>query len=822
MYTLADIATILAKDLIATHGPTEQPIRELSTDSRTVVRPARALFIALRGDRLDGHRFLSDAYAQGVRAFLVERPPEVVLSAATILIVRDSWQALQHLSAAHRATFSLPVIGITGSNGKTIVKEWLYQLLHPQYRIVRSPRSYNSQLGVPLSLWQIQDEHQLGIFEAGISRKGEMSRLAAMIRPDIGVFTTLGAAHDEGFADRREKVAEKMRLFAQASVLIYPKDQKVVHESACRLQIPLVSWSWTDAGSDLYVHGVQVAGEKTSLTATWRDQLLRVDVPFTDPASLHNAVTCWAVLLYLALPEPFIRAQMAQLTGIPLRLEVKDAPGQCRLIMDGYNADLTGLESALSFLRQQAGDRPRTLILSDLQETGLPLSACYTAVAQLAQLYGITRMIGVGQEVRHLRAYLPNYVRQHYFATTADLCAALSTSIDFHYEAILLKGARAFAFERVRDRLTRQVHRTVLEVNLSAMAFNLRQYQRSLAPDTRIMVMVKAAAYGSGSREVARLLQHQRVDYLGVAYADEGAALRRAGVDLPILVLNPEGPVFDMVRTYRLEPQLFDLEQATQWEREMSRTGTSLAVHLNIDTGMHRLGFPADDLQPLLHFLEKARYLQVVTVFTHLAVSDTPDEDAYTRQQVAFFLAAYAKIVEVLGYRPWRHVANTHAISRFPQYQMDMVRLGIGLYGVDHSGCLPESLQTVVTFRARIAQIKSLPAGATVGYGRAGKALRAMRLATVTAGYADGLPRTAGNGHYGLYIRGRIAPTVGQICMDVCMVDVTDIPDARAGDEVELFGPHLSVSRMAEQLGTIPYELLAGISARVRREYLHE
>ena len=821
MYTTTDIANLLHPHLLSQHRTAECPVTDLSIDSRRIVRPGQTLFVALPGERHDGHDFVADAYRQGGRAFIVQELPAEATDDAHWLVVDDSWASLQLLARRHREQFSLPVIGITGSNGKTIVKEWLFQLLHRQRRVVRSPRSYNSQVGVPLSVWQMHEGHELGIFEAGISQPGEMDQLAAMIQPTLGIFTTLGAAHDEGFTDRQQKVREKMRLFRKVEQLLIPLDEPLVAAAATALGVPLIGWSRHDPQADLYLEQEERRGTSTRLYAHFRGKACTLDVPFTDRASLHNAITCWCALLALDIPEEVIQQRMQELTAVPLRLEVREGIHQCRIINDGYNADLTGLESALEFLAQQAGNRRRTLILADLLQSGQPPEVLYQQVANLCRQHGVQRIFTVGRESRHLQRFLPEgYHHQHYPTTEALL--SVMNELVFHREVILLKGSRPFGLERVGERLARQVHQTRLEVNLSAMAHNLRQYQRLLAPGTRMMVMVKAAAYGSGSRAIARFLQRQRIDYLGVAYADEGIELREAGIDLPILVLNPEEAVFDQLRRYQLEPEVYSFAQLEALSHYVRAMGATMPVHLNIDTGMHRLGFTPDEADRLGRFLAQANHLPVVSVFTHLAASDLPREDAFTHGQLQQFFRTADALEGHLSYRPWRHALNTHGISRFPQYQMDMVRLGIGVYGIDQSDRLPVPLRTVLSLRGTISQVKQLPAGATIGYNRSGKATRPMRLATVTVGYADGLPRAAGNGRCALRVHSQKAPIVGDVCMDMCMIDVTHIPEAREGDPVTIFGEGAPVEAWAQQLQTIPYELFTGISTRVKRVYIHE
>jgi len=821
MYTTTDIQRMLGPHLEEATGPASAWITDLVYDSRQIRRPQSSLFVALRGSRSDGHLFIDHAYRQGVRSFLVDRPVEPPAPDVLLLRVDNTQDALQYLAGQHRQQFDFPVIGITGSNGKTIVKEWLGQLLQPDFSTVRSPRSFNSQIGVPLSLWHMRSHHQLGIFEAGISQPGEMARLAEIISPDIGVFTTLGAAHDQGFENRTHKMSEKGLLFAKAKTIIYPYDEQLVRTEMAKLSGELIGWSTTDAEAPLYVHSMRSVGSGLQLEATYRDLPRSLRIPFSDPASIHNVLTCWCVLLILDIPDPEIAVRMGTLSHLPLRLDLREGIHQSRIINDSYNNDLTGLEHALSFMEQQAGQRPKTLILSDLEQTGLSQEAINRRILLLLKAYHIERFIGVGPRLQSLQTHLPATEKSAFFSNTQAFLDQLDTDA-FRNEIILLKGGRAFAFERISDRLARQVHQTVLEVNLSALAHNLTRYHRLLHPRTRMMVMVKAAAYGSGSREVARLLQHQGVDYLAVAYADEGVELREAGIELPILVLNPEEAVFETMRRYRLEPEVYSLPQAQALHEYLDFCESTMTIHLNLDTGMHRLGFQPSEVDELIAFLAKANRFQIQSIFTHLAASDLPGEDAFTHQQIAQFTRIYEDLVAAIGYRPWQHVLNTSGISRFPQYQFDMVRLGIGIYGMEPGEKTQGPLQTVLTFRATVSQLKKIPAGETVGYGRLDPADHARTIATVTAGYADGLPRAAGRGRYSLYWQGQPAPIIGHVCMDMCMVDVTHLPGVEVGDSMVIFGEEAPVSEMAQILQTIPYELFAGIAPRVKRVYTQE
>lgn len=821
IYTPASIADIVGGRLAGSGNNPE--IRRLLTDSRQVIFPEQAAFFALPGRRHDGHRYVGDLYRKGVRCFVVshtkmaEHCPE-----ADFILVDDTLKALQTLATHHRHLFSFPVIGITGSNGKTIVKEWLFQLLHPDYRIVRSPRSYNSQIGVPLSVWQIRSAHNMGIFEAGISTTGEMERIAPIIDCSIGIFTNIGEAHSEGFSNKEEKLRQKLRLFDKASTVVYCVDQQVVHQAMALLPARKFTWSKEGLQADLSIIKEEKTGNRrTELEALYRGQTLSTVVPFTDPASVENAIHCWSVLLLLGLDSSTIKERMLRLEPVAMRLELREGANGCVLINDSYNSDLTSLAIALHFMQQQSNGQRQTLILSDILQSGQSEAALYAEVSQLLQETGVNRFIGIGTAVEAIAAQAPPELECRIFAST-DAFLKEADKLDFQQEVILLKGARQFAFERIAARLSRKVHRTTLEVNLSALLHNLNAYHSLLKPGVKLMVMVKAAAYGSGSLEIARLLAFHKVDYLAVAYADEGVELRRGGIQLPILVLNPEEEAFENMLRYRLEPEVYSLAQIKQLIRYVPEQGPPLLVHVKLDTGMRRLGFEPADLEELALLLQSYPQLRIQSVFSHLAASEASEHDDFTREQIRQFRAGYQMLVDRLGYHPLRHILNTSGISRFPDDQMDMTRLGIGLYGVDSHPEMQSRLKTVLTLKATISQIKNIEPGETVGYGRRGKLDYPAKIATISIGYADGLLRGAGNGRYKVLINGKPAPIVGNVCMDMCMVDISALDNIREGDEVIIFGENPPVQQLATAMQTIPYEVLTGISPRVRRVYLHE
>ena len=824
-YTIAEVQKILAAAWLRQADPSAE-IEQLLLDSRHITMPVVSLFFALTGKRHDGHRYIADAYKAGVRQFVVSQDIATdALPEANILKVGDTLDALQALAAHHRAQFGLPVVGITGSNGKTVVKEWLYQLLAPDFNIVRSPKSYNSQVGVPLSVWQIRPEHTLGLFEAGISQPGEMERLARMIRPATGIFTNIGPAHREGFASKMEKVREKMRLFDETQTLIYCADHEPVHDAAQAWLTGkpgrrVFSWSREGKSADFQIIDIQmVAGGSTKVSGRFGASDAEIEIPFTDPASIENAIHCWALMHLTSIPQEQIAVRMRRLYPVEMRLELKAGIQRCTLINDFYNNDLASLRIALQFASQQARAGKLTVILSDILQSGQDKSELYAKVAAALLEKKVSRLIGIGADIPEIAEKLPPGFETAFYPDTAAFLKNLPQHA-FLDELILLKGARPFEFERIARRLEQKAHKTVLEVNLTALVHNLNVYNRLLRPGTKMLAMVKAAGYGTGSAEVAKLLEFHKVDYLGVAYADEGIELRQAGVNLPILVLNPEPSGLDAMYRHGLEPEIYSLPLLDELIYFAGRE-KRLAMHLKLDTGMHRLGFEKNDIQALAEKLTAFPNLEVRSVFTHLSASDASRHDAFTHRQAAAFSDMYAPIRSALGYAPLRHIVNTGGIARFPEYHFDMVRLGIGLYGIDSSG-LQDQLRVVNVLKATVSQVKSVESGETVGYNRNGPVIRPSRIATISIGYADGFLRLAGGGRYQVLVRGHLAPTIGNVCMDMTMIDVTRIPSVREGDEVIIFGENPPVQDLANCLQTIPYEVFTNISERVKRVYWQE
>lgn len=821
-YTIEDIAQICNGEL---HFNVSSDIDHLVIDSRKVYFPATSLFVAIVGLQHNGHKFIPALYEQGVRNFLVSESDFPQLKDANFILVNDTTKALQQLAISHRHQFHYPVIGITGSNGKTIVKEWLFQLLHADYDIVRSQRSYNSQVGVPLAIWQMNEAYNLGIFEAGISLRGEMQKLQNQIDPSIGIFTFLGDAHAEGFTKMAEKVKEKLQLFDHCNILFYNSDQVLLQQEVALFKSThpaLTLFSWGRSATDqLQVKEITVGKNNTTLLIQQQEQEYRFVIPFIDEASIHNALTCISVLFYLHINPELIATRLLQLRSVEMRLELKQGINQCAIINDSYSADIDSLAIALDFLVQQQQHAKKTVILSDLFQSGKDASQLYQQIADMMRQKNIHQFIGIGPALQQHARYFAAIPTHHFYDSTAAFLSAMPALV-FREETILLKGARVFRFENISKKLEQKIHQTYLEINLNAIRHNINIYQRHLQKGVKLMCMVKAFGYGSGSYEIAGLLQHMGIHYLGVAYADEGVELRKAGIQLPIMVLNTEEAGFDHIIQYNLEPELYSLNILQSFTQYLAdRSIASHPVHLKIETGMHRLGFEQEDMEALYSFLQQYPSLKVLSVFSHLAAGSEEQHDAFTQEQGSLLLQSAAAIEQAVGYTVMKHIANTSGIFRHPNLQLDMVRLGIGMYGVDAEPTVHALLQNVTTLKTSISQIKKVPKGASIGYSRSAIAERDATIATVRIGYADGYPRLLSNGRGYMLVNGMPAKVVGRICMDMTMLDVTDIP-AVEEDEVIVFGEDLPAALLAQWAETIPYEIFTNISQRVRRVYFEE
>ena len=801
----------------------ESPIKHLLLDSRKLRTDSGSLFFAMQGQYHNSHQFLPMVYEQGISQFVVEQEDQFIykhLKNANIIQVADSIAALQQLAAYHRSQYQLPLLAITGSNGKTIVKEWLSQILALEYAVARSPKSYNSQIGVPRSVWLINTTHQYGIFEAGISQPGEMAKLETILRPTVGMFTNIGSAHDEGFATQQQKIEEKSLLFKNCQTIYYCIDHTPIHQvliALYRNKAHFVTWSLLDGAADYKIQKRLLTTDKqTEIIVITRQQQYAFTLPFQDDVSVENAIHCIVFLLQEGFSPAMIQASLTKLRAIPMRMTLKQGVNNCQVIDDTYNNDLVGLRVALDFMAQQKQASRRTVVLSDLLETGIAAEKLYPQIAQLLKAKQVDRIIGIGEElIVHAAAFASFDTR--FFDHTEEFLKE-DVQHQFSNELILVKGARRFGLERVVDRLQQKIHNTVLEVDLDAITHNLNFFQSRLARDTQLMAVVKALAYGSSSFEIAHLLQYHRVDYLAVAYADEGVLLRRHGIMLPIMVMNPTPESFDQLLAYDLAPEVYSLKLLCALRDFLASRNKHINVHLKLETGMNRLGFEARELSTLVQVLRATPALHVVGIMSHLVASADQQHDAYTKHQFKIFMKMATFIEQKLGIHTIKHLLNSSGILRFPEYQLDMVRLGIGLYGVGVNEEMQQYLEVASTLKTVISQIKMIPQGATVGYGRQGVAKRNMRLATLAIGYADGFSRSLGNGKGRVWINNYLAPTVGDICMDMSMVDITNIP-ADEGDEVIIFGRALPIAEVAAAMATIPYEVLTNVSERVRRVY---
>ena len=824
IYTIEKITTLIGARRI---GHADAKIGWLLTDSRSLCFPEETLFFALRSQRNDGHRYIEDLYRRGVRNFVVENFQfssfNFQFEDANFLVVPSPLEALQRLAERHRDEFDIPIVGITGSNGKTMVKEWLCQLLAPQMVVTRSPRSYNSQIGVPLSVWLLNEQTEVGVFEAGISEPGEMQSLHDIIQPTIGVLTSLGAAHQKNFRSMDEKCMEKLQLFHGAKVVAYDSDNDTISRCIRRsgYKGEKIGWSRENQSAPLYISNVSSSSSTSSVSYTYKGTRGEYHLPFIDEASIECSFACAAVALYVGVTPENLDARMSQLEPVAMRLEVKEGQHGCTLINDSYNSDINSLDIALDFMNRRPDHqgRRRTLILSDIQQTGMEKSALYKEVSDLCLKRGIDRLIGIGTSIqRHADVIaVPDKV----FFPGVEQFIESDTFRSLHYEVILLKGARAFGFDHLTELLEQKVHETILEVNLNAVVDNLNFYRSFLKPETKLVCMVKADAYGAGAVEVAKTLQDHQVDYLAVAVADEGVTLRRNGITQNIMIMNPEMTAFKTMFDYDLEPEVYSFRLMDALIHAAEKEGiTGWPVHIKLDTGMHRLGFdPEKDIDEVIARLKRQNAIIPRSVFSHFVGSDSDDFDHFSAMQFEKFDKASKKLQAAFTHKILRHMDNSAAIEHFPERQMEMCRLGLGLYGVDPRD--NRMLSTVSTLKTTILQLRHVPKEETVGYSRKGVLTRDSVIAAIPIGYADGLNRHLGRGACYCLVNGQKAPYVGNICMDVAMIDVTDI-DCHEGDMVEIFGEHLPITVLSDVLGTIPYEVMTGISNRVKKVYYQD
>ena len=813
-YTLADVASALNAELI---GDKNSCVDKLSIDSRVLGKNNKTLFFALKTSKNDGHKYIHELIDRGVVNFVVEKIPENC--EANFVVVENSLLALQKLAKWKRNLSSLKTIGITGSNGKTVVKEWLYQLLKKDFNIVRSPKSYNSQVGVPLSVWEIKPENDLGIFEVGISEPNEMEVLEEIVHPEIGIFTNIGNAHSENFNSLEQKINEKINLFKNSKKLIF-KDEgslgEIIKKSELLKNVEKLSWSLTSK-ADLQILGVLKGKSSSTITGIYKSEVSTIEIPFIDNASVENAVTSWLLMLDFGYTTNDISERMQLLSPIEMRLEQLEGNNNCTLINDGYSFDINSLKIALNFLDTQIQHTKRTVILSNIEQSGIEPVKLYHEVASLTQQYKIDKVVLVGDEISAYKK-LFSADKVIAFNSTEELLENLNL-VKLNNETVLIKGARSFRFERVVKLLAKKTHDTILEVNLSAIVRNLNFFKSQLKPQTKLMVMVKAFSYGGGSYEIANVLQYHNVDYLAVAYADEGKALRDAGISTPILVLNPEVSSYETLIKYNLEPEIYSIRVLEEFQKTLN--GKQFAIHIKIDSGMHRLGFQNSDISRLLENLNQNKNIEVKSIFSHLSSADDLSESNFTKQQANYLQEAYNLIVEKLEYKPILHLLNSVGIVNYPQFQFDMVRIGLGLHGISSNTDAQQFLEPVTSLKTVISQIRTISEGESVGYNRKFIAENEMTIATLPIGYADGIDRRWGNEIGEVIINNRRSKIIGIIAMDMLMIDVTKI-ECTEGDEVEVFGENITVTELSDKIGSIPYEVLTKISPRVKRIYFQE
>ncbi len=827
LYSLNDIIQVIGGQITELSTTPDRVVRFLSFDSRTILAGKETLFFALRSERNDGHKYIPDALSKDVSMFVVNQLPEQIASdsKACFIVVEDTLKALQKIASHHRSKFKYPVVGITGSNGKTIVKEWLSELLSPELKVIRSPRSYNSQIGNPMSVWLMDDRFDLAIFEAGISRPGEMEKLELILHPDHGIFTHLGTAHLENFSSVEKLIQEKIKLFINSSLIVYCSDfgllEKTIERTTFTNNPRLFTWSATGKSADLTIIQKNKSEVSTKIEGIFKSERVSISIPFTDEASIENAIHCWSYMLATEFFTTIQTNKFLKISQVAMRLELKKGINGCILINDTYNSDTASLVNALDFMSQQSDTRKKrsTIIISDILQSGEDPELLYNEIADYISMHQVGRVIGIGQEISRFETKF--VVRDKHFYSSSDEFLLHFKENNFDNEVILLKGARQFRFDRISDLLQQKAHQTVMEIDLDAIVYNLNYYRKKLSPGTKIMAMVKAFSYGTGSVEIAKVLQYQKIDYLAVAIADEGIELRNNGIEVPIVVMNPENHSFEAMIENRLEPNIYRFELLEQFDEALKRNAVNnFPVHIKVDTGMKRLGFDKPgELKQVAEFIGKRETMYIRSVFSHLAASDDSDNDLFTQSQFRLFMEYCQIVTELFDYKILRHILNSSGIERFPEMEMEMVRLGIGLYGA--SASVRDELHNVATLKTTISQIRNVERGETIGYGREGEAKSPITIAVLPIGYADGLNRRLGNGVGSVLISGVKVPFIGTICMDMCMVDITGV-NAREGDRAIIFGENLPVFEIASALETIPYEILTSIGQRVKRVYFKE
>ena len=830
IYTIEKVTTLIGA---RRYGDRDANIGFILTDSRSLCFPEETLFFALKSERNDGHNYIPELYRRGVKNFVVTDVPKGYASdypEANFLKVVNTLEALQRLAERHRDEFDIPIVGITGSNGKTMVKEWLYQLLSSSMYVTRSPRSYNSQIGVPLSVWLMTEQTQVGVFEAGISMPGEMLALRDIIQPTIAILTNIGEAHQRNFESKAEKCREKLVLFHDAQTVVYNADDEIVRNELEKVDEVLpngevqerLGWSLQNKKSAMFIKSIEKKETQTQIKYIYKGgEESEYVIPFIDEASVFNSIACAIVALKLGLSAEELNKRMQQLEPIAMRLEVKVGQHGCTLINDSYNSDINSLDIALDFMNRRPDHKGcrHTLILSDIQQSGEASEQLYAEVSNLARKRGVVKFIGIGPEISSQSAQIQ--IAEKFFFNSVEQFIHSEVFQSLRDEVILLKGARQFGFDQITELLVQKVHETTLEVNLNAVVKNLNYYRSFMKPDTKLVCMIKADGYGAGAVEIAKTLQDHRVDYLAVAVADEGATLRRNGITSNIMIMNPEMTAFKTMFDYDLEPEVYSFRLLEALIKAAEKEGiTGFPVHIKLDTGMHRLGFdPKNDMDRLIDRLKHQNAIIPRSVFSHFVGSDSDDFDEFSAKQFALFDEGSKKLQSAFEHKIIRHIDNSAGIEHFPERQLDMCRLGLGLYGINSRN--NETIHNVSTLKTTILQLRNVPAGDSIGYSRKTILDKDSVIAAIPIGYADGLNRHLGNRHGYCLVNGKKAEYVGNICMDVCMIDVTGI-DCKEGDSVEIFGDHLPVTVLSDILDTIPYEVMTGISNRVKRIYFQD
>ncbi|MDH5597652.1 MAG: bifunctional UDP-N-acetylmuramoyl-tripeptide:D-alanyl-D-alanine ligase/alanine racemase [Cyclobacteriaceae bacterium] len=793
----------------------QKEFHHLSTDSRKHLHVDETAFFAIAGIHFDGHDYIEDLYHQGVRTFVVEKPIDThKIPEANVVRVKKSVRAIQQLARYKRMQYTIPVVGITGSNGKTIVKEWLFQLLSPFTNCIATPHSYNSQLGVALSVWQIQPTHKIGVFEAGISQSGEMENLEKIIQPKTGIFTNIGTAHDQGFVSRTEKIQEKLKLFTHCEKIIYCSDHELLHQEIEKLGIPVFNWG-SNHNPTLLIKNKEIVGRTCKISFVYNQEEHFITLPFSDSSSIENAMHCIAYMLMDGHSTEEIQQGISGLVPLKMRMEFKSATNNCIVLDDSYSNDSESLKLGLDFLNRQHGNKEKVLILSDIEQTGREPKELYKEIGGIITSSGIKRFVFIGE---HISAQLGHFPHSESYKSTGEFLEAHPGN-PFTDAAILLKGARKFSFEKIVGLLQKKVHGTLLEINLKAVMQNISFFRSALNPGTKILVMVKAFGYGTGSAELASVLQTQHIDYLGVAYTDEGVYLRQSGITIPIMVMNPSESSFESLNKYHLEPEIYSMDILKKYISFCQ--GKSVGIHIKLETGMNRLGFTKNELQQVYSILKDHPNITVKSIFSHLVGSGESELDFFTRDQIHLFMEMADQLIESLGYKPIRHILNTSGILRFREYQMEMVRTGLGIHGISPTPGFQENLVPIATLKTYVSMIKNVSVEETIGYSRKGKINRPSKIATIAIGYADGLPRGLSNGIGTVVINNQEVPIIGNVCMDMAMVDVTDI-ECKIGDEVIIYSPEYPVTRLSKALNTIPYEVLTRINERVKKIYYYD